>query len=69
MDFSMKSSLKYYLVLVVASFIVGVLVQGLISLLSWTAYPVQAYLFSGAFWALVWPFVQLSLDKVYKSRS
>ena len=39
-----------------------------VSLFSWTAYPIKAYLFSGVFWAIIWPFVQIGLDKVNKKR-
>ena len=49
----MKEETKYYLILVVVSFFVGVGIQGLVSLLSWTAYPIKAYLFSGVFWAII----------------
>ncbi len=62
----MKEETKYYLILVVVSFFVGVGIQGLVSLLSWTAYPIKAYLFSGVFWAIIWPFVQIRLDKLTK---
>ena len=61
----MKEETKYYLIIVVVSFFVGVGIQGL---LSWTAYPIKAYLFSGVFWAIIWPFVQIGLDKASKKR-
>ena len=64
----MKEETKYYLILVVVSFFVGVGIQGLVSLLSWTSYQIKAYLFSGVFWAIIWPFVQIELDKANKKR-
>lgn len=64
----MKEETKYYLIIIVVSFFVGVGIQGLVSLLSWTAYPIKAYLFSGVFWAIIWPFVQIGLDKANKKR-
>ena len=64
----MKEETKYYLILVVVSFFVGVGIQGLVSLLSWTAYPIKSYLFSGMFWAIIWPFVQIGLGKANKKR-
>ena len=62
----MKEETKYYLILVVVSFFVGVGIQGLVSLLSWTAYPIKAYLFSGVFWAIIWFFVKFRAVKLSK---
>lgn len=64
----MKESSKYYLILVGVSFFAGIAILGLVSLFSWTAYPIKAYLFSGVFWAIIWPFAQIGLDKVNKKR-
>ena len=64
----MKEETKYYLILVVVSFFVGVGIQGLVALLSWTTYPIKAYLFSGVFWAIIWPFIQIWLDKANQKR-
>ena len=64
----MKEETKYYLILVIVSFFVGVGIQGLVSLLSRTAYPIKAYLFNGIFWAIIWPFVQIWLDKANQKR-
>lgn len=62
----MTQKTKYYVILVAVSFVVGTLLQGVVSLLTWTAYPLKAYLFSGLFWGMVWPPIQLMLDKYKK---
>lgn len=46
----MKESSTYYLILVGVSFFAGIAIQGLVSLFSWTSYPIKAYMFSGVFW-------------------